>query len=652
MKGIFAALTILAASVFTVSAQKNETLLTIGNSNISVDEFMHIYKKNNSSDFETKKAKDYIDLFVNFKLKVIEAENLKMDTSADFRNELTGYRDQLAKPYMTENAMIEKLAKESYERSKTEVKLDHILIKVSEQDDSKDTLAAYDKAQKIIQRLNSGEDFEKVARETSEDRSVERTGGHLWYLPISTMPYSLQKFASTAKIKELSSPLRSQFGYHILRLIDKRPAHDQVLVAHIMVACPESLTDAEKAVKKARIDSIYNQLKNGKDFNFLCKLSDDKGSSTKGGELPWFGTGRMVPEFEQAAFGIKNKGDYTQPIKTAFGWHIIKLIDTKPVPTYDEDEKNIKNTIEKDPEREKIIKNYVTTTLKNTYNFKQINTPINIYSVVDSTVFKGSWIAEKDTLADNLLFTIGNKKYTEKDFARYLESNQTKMKAVLIENYVNEKYSDFIYQSLTSIEKDGLEEKNPEFKYLMQEYHDGILLFDLTDKAVWSKAVKDSVGLHGFYEKNKEDYRVQTKVDLSIFKYSDKNILKKAQKTLENKQNKNLTDDQVVSEVGNSDKFKLISAGVFSKNDNPEADWVIKGIKDGSIKKDQPFAVNSDNNIVVYINKVIDSEGKPFDEIKGLVISDYQNFLEKLWIDSLKKKYPVKINEDVLNKIN
>jgi peptidyl-prolyl cis-trans isomerase SurA len=653
LKGIIAA-SVLFISTAIVAFAQNETLLTIGGESIPVDEFMHIYKKNNSNEFETKKAKDYMDLFVNFKLKVIEAESLKMDTAADFKNELAGYRDQLAKPYMIENQIIEKLAKEAYERSKTEVKLDHILVKISKNADPKDTLIAHSKAINIVQRIKNGEDFEKVARETSDDRSVGRTGGHLWYMPISTMPYSLQKFASSAKINDLSNPIHSQFGYHIIRILEKRPAHDQVKVAHIMIAAPENLTDGEKALKKVKIDSIYQELRNKKDFAELAKLSDDKGSATQGGELPWFGTGRMVPEFEKVAFELKNKGDYSMPVKTSFGWHIIKLIDNKPIATYQEEEKNLKSAVEKDEIREILVENFVMSNLKNSLHFKQITEPSAFYIFVDSTVYNAAWNAEKTAGAQNVLFTIGKGNFTEKDFAQFIESSQVKSKPIPINVYVDEKYSDFVYQSLENIEKNDLEKTNSDFKYLMQEYHDGILLFDLTDKMVWSKAVKDSLGLREFYEKNKENYRVQTKADLSIFNYSDKKTLKNAEKLLNNKIDKNLTDEQIVKEIsgGVKEKFQLIYSGLYSKNDNPSADKVIIGLKDGSIKKNQKIVVYPETQTIVFINKIEDSEGKPFEEIKGIVISDYQNLLEEKWIESLKKKYPVKINEAVLNKIN
>jgi peptidyl-prolyl cis-trans isomerase SurA len=216
------------------------------------------------------------------------------------------------------------------------------------------------------------------------------------------------------------------------------------------------------------------------------------------------------------------------------------------------------------------------------------------------------------------------------------------------------KHSDFIYKSLTDIEKANLENTSPEFKYLMQEYHDGILLFDLTDKNVWSKAVKDSVGLKNFYEKNKEEYKIQIKADLSIFKYADKKALKKAEKILKDKAVQKYTDEEIVKQVadGDAEKFKLLTTGVFSKNDNPDADIIINGLRDGSIKKEQLYYVNEAANTITYFNNIIDSQGKPFEEIKGLVISDFQNDLEKKWIDQLKTKYPVKINDAVLNKID
>jgi len=409
----------LSVSLF---AQKSETLLTIGKKKISAEEFSHIYQKNNSSGIGEKSIDDYLELFVSFKLKVTEAESLKMDTSTAFKNEFKGYYEQLAKPYLIENEKYEDLAKESYERGKIDAKLDIIFVRKKKNASPEDTLLAYNKALNIRKRIMNKEEWNKVASETSDDKSVARNKGHLSYISLSKIPaYSIQNFIFNAKNNELSMPLNTKFGYYIVRLLDKRPNPGEITVSHIMIMSPESLSKEEAEKKKKKIDSIYERLKNGDDFVKLSKLSDDKGTSQKGGKLPTFSTGRMVPEFEKAAFSIKKTGDISKPVKTNFGWHIIKLNDKKPYPEYEKKKKDLRKQVKKDSEKRKIAENYVSYKLKNKFDFKENKQLENFYECVDSTIFKAKWKSEKADKISGTLFEINNVKYDASDFAGFLE---------------------------------------------------------------------------------------------------------------------------------------------------------------------------------------------------------------------------------------
>jgi len=653
MKKILISILVLFLFTFFAEAQKSETLLTIGNKKVSTDEFNHIYKKNNTADIDKKTKEEYLELFINFKLKVVEAETLKLDTAKSFKDELAGYRDQMAKQYMTESAMIDKLAKSAYEKSKIEYKLDHLMIKVDENALPADTLIALKKANSIRDRIVQGEDFEKVARETSDDKSVAKSGGHLWYMSASKLPYKIQMEVSKLKKLEISKPIRTKFGYHIVKLVDSRPAQNQIKVSHIMIACPETLTDAEKLQKKARIDSISARLKAGDDFAKLAVLSDDKGTAKQGGELNWFGTSAMVPEFEIPAYALKTKGEISNPIKTQFGWHIIKLIDTRPLPKYEEDEKSIKGMIENDPDQRTLVQNYVIQNLKKEFKFKEESFPEAFYATIDSSVFKGKWDAAKAEGHNNLLFTINNSKFTEKKFANYIENNQKSAYPIPVPSYVNAKYKDFVFKSFSDIEKMGLEEKNPEFSMLMQEYHDGILLFDLTDQKVWNKALQDSIGLQAFYEKNKTNYKSKMKLDLVMFKYNDNSIYDKAEKIFSKKDKKNFSDEALVDLVNENQpgSFKKLVSGVFEEGENPEADKIFLMITKKEISESQTIIKIADSNLFVRINNRVESDNKQFSDIKGLVIADYQNTLEEEWVSSLRKKYKITVNESVLKKI-
>lgn len=647
-------LLLLLISTFSLGifSQNQEILITIGRNKITADEFSHIYKKNNSIAGNENSVKDYLDLFINFKLKVYEAESLKMDTSTNFKNELAGYRDQLSKPYMTENVKKLELIKEQYERSKEELKLDLILIAVPANAENEKWDVALQKAKKIKQRIISGEEFEKVAKETSDDKSVVSNGGHLPFFPALRIPYSIQKYAFSAKINELSEPIKTSYGYYIVRVAGKRPAKGSVKVAHIMIRNPKDLTESQKLKNKNKIDSIYNRLKAGDDFNSLLKFSDDKSTAEQGGELPWFNTGRMVPEFENAAFSIKNINEYSKPVETNFGWHIIKLLDKKAPDSYEAQKLDIEKKNNLDKEMLDLIKQYVVEKLSKEFEFKENSKPEAIYNMVDSSIFKAKWTFEGVPEDQNkFLFKIKGIKYDENDFGNFILNKQTKRRPIQINLLVDELYNEFIYESLVEVEKDGLEDKHPEFKNLMQEYHDGILLFDITKIRVWDKASNDSLGLEKFYNENIDDYKNDLQIDISIFKYADKKYAEKAEKVFL-KDRKNYTDEKIIEEVADNDINKLskIGGGLYSRNQNMHADRILDMIKNNEINENTSVAY-LDNDILIFINKRIISKGKEFKEIKGIVIADYQNFLEKIWIDQLKAKYTVKVNNKVLDNI-
>ncbi len=626
-------------------AQNSNILMTVGNKKITEKEFTYIYEKNNSDNLTEQSLDEYLELFKNFKLKVVEAESLKMDTSAAFVNELGGYRDQLAKPYLTENVRIEQLVKEAYDRNNKEVKLDIIFIKLSKNASVKDSVLTYEKAIKIRDRILNGEAFEKVATETSDDRNVAKNKGHLAYLPSLRIPYKIQSYVFTAKENKYSLPLRTDYGYYIVKLIDTRPAQGFCKVAHIMISSTEQMKDDEKAVKKEKIDSIYTRILADDKFEDLVQFSDDKGTAKKGGELPEFSTGRMVPEFEMAAYALLKPGDISKPVKTTFGWHIIKLIEKRPPESFEKQKEDIRKTVEKDSERKEIIKAYVTGKLKSEYGFKKLNNQDAFYTLVDSTVFKGKWKMPETAISNKVLFTVDGKKFNENNFGQFVETKQKRAAKGDIKSFVDQLFQDYIYESLVEAEKSGLESKHSAFKYLMQEYHDGMLLFDLMKNEIWDKASNDSVGLKKFYDNNTSKYDNQIDVDISVFKYEDDKTYNDAIKLL-NKSRKKYNDEKLLASVG--EKLKKSESGLFSKGENIYADKVIRMKENNELIENQKTVHLSKEKIFIYINKTKKSKSKSFDEIKGLVISDYQTYLEENWIKDLKNKYKVVVNQKVL----
>jgi peptidyl-prolyl cis-trans isomerase SurA len=631
--------------------------MTIAGNKVLVGEFMNIYQKNNvkGEAIDKKSLNEYLDLFINFKLKVKQAEELGLDTVETFRNELNGYREQLAKPYFTDEATLNRLILEAYDREKTDLRASHIFFKLKPDASPEDTLAAFKKASAAREKLMQGASFESVVVEFSEDPSskdreatqqhpfLKGNKGDLGFFAVFDMVYAFENGAWNTEISMISKPVRTEYGYHLIKVTARRPALGKVTVAHIFLAIPKNATAEDSSRVNKRIDSVYAKLTSGSSFEELVRnYSDDKGSAAKGGVLPAFGVNRMVPEFVEAIYSLENVGDYTKPILTTYGWHIVKLIERKTQRPLDEERAELKQKVMKDSRGEQTRQVVIARIRKENGVTEFPEAKTAFYKVVTDSIFLGKWHA---TLAKDLtgtIFKIGNRAYRQADFADYLETSQRKQEKQGIDAYVDKKYTDFLDESLMKLEDSQLEVKYPEFKTLMGEYRDGILLFDLTDQKVWSKAVKDTLGLDGFYEKNKNNYKWDTRLDASIYTVTDPKAVQKVKNFVKS----GLSDADLLKEV-NSDTAQILTIETqkFSRKDNALIDsiaWTPGFSGDVAAKG---------NTVFVYVRKALKPEVKQLNEAKGLVTADYQNYLEKEWIASLRARYPVEVNKEVLAKI-
>jgi len=643
--------TIASLTTFVMSssmAQKNDqaVLMTIGGNNVTVSEFENVYHKNNSKESakDAKSLNEYIDLFVNFKLKVKEAEELGLDTAKAFRDELAGYRKQLAQPYLTDKNVNEQLLNETYNRLKMDVHAAHILIKVGENALPKDTLEAYNKIMKIRARILKGEDFSKVAAEKgiSDDPSAVENGGDLGYFTALQMVYPFETAAYTTKVGEISMPVRTRYGYHIVKVIDRRQAQGEVLTAHIMIRTPQKMSTEDSLKLYSKMTEIYDKLKAGGKFDeFAQQYSDDKSSAKKGGELPWFGTGKMPSEFEQAAFAIKNKGEYSPIIRTKYGWHIIKLIDTRGLASFDAMKNELKSKVSKDS-RSQAGRTSLIAKAKVEYKFKEnLKTRDEFYKLIDSNFFNGTWDPIKSEKLKKPMFNLNDKVYTQEDFAKFIANHQTQRPKIDPIAVVDPLYNQFVDESVIEYEESRLDKKYPEFKALMQEYRDGILLFELTDQKVWSKAVKDTIGAKDFYEKNKNKYMWEERAEASIYTAKDEKIAKQLRKLLQKKK----TEKEILEELNKDSQLNLsVETRIFNKGENEFLD------KNWNPSTTSADIADTKNNkvVIVVVDKLLAPSPKSYQDSKGLVTADYQAYLEKEWIDSLKKKYAVQIDKSVL----
>ena len=640
-------------------AQTNydEVLMTIADSDITVREFISIYQKNNiqNQPIDQQSLNEYLDLFINFKLKVREAEDMGLDTVSSFITELAGYREQLAKPYFMDKATIDQLVQEAYDRSTIDIRASHIFLRLNPDALPADTMVALQKIKEIRERLISGENFEEIAIELSEDPSardrqansqrpfIKGNKGDLGYFTVFDMVYPFETAAFTLEVAEISEPVHTDYGYHLIKVYQKQPAMGKVTVAHLYQAIPKGSSAEDSLNKALKIDSIYAMLQNGADWDSLVLLySDDKGSSSRGGILPKFGVNRMVPEFIEAIYNLDEIEDYTQPVLTSYGWHIIKLKERDAKPDFEQIKGDLKQKVIKDS-RSQAGRQVVIDKIIDEYGLKQYITEKQaFYPIVTDSIFKGKWNVVMAEGLEKPLFMINDQVTSQKEFAEYLAKNQKKQAKQNIQSFVNKQYKDFLHETLLMYENMHLEEKYPEFKALMSEYRDGILLFDLTDKNVWSKAVKDTTGLKDFYEEHKSEYMWGPRVDASI--YTLKNP--KAATAVRSFISTGLSDEDILKEINSDDEQILtIQGGKFSRKDNL---YIEKVTWEVGVSRE----FTTDIGVVfVNIREVLNPEPKQLNEARGLITADYQNFLEKAWIKELKKTYPIVVNKEVYNKI-
>ncbi len=640
----------IVMSINIYAQNSNEVLLTIDGNKITCGEFERIYTKNNKNpSFDSVSLAEYMDLFINFKLKVIEAEELEMDTLKSFKTELKGYRVQLEKPYFTDESVDEQLMKEAYDRMQWDIRASHILIRCGSDALPADTLKAYNKIARIRKEAVSGKDFAKLAKEYSEDPSAKKNGGDLGFFTAFSMVYPFESAAYNTPVGKISKITRTKYGYHIIKVTDKRKDRGQIKVAHIMRTVPQGSGILKDEQQKQMIYQIYDSLKAGADFAEMAKkYSDDRGTSSKGGELPYFGAGRMIPEFEKAAFSLQNIGDVSKPIKTFYGYHIIKLIDVKPIGSYEDLKPTIKKRISKDVRARK-GRAAVMARLKKEYKLKINEESIKpFYKVIDSTIFIGEWDAVKAKGLNKTMFTLEDTLiFTQQDFAQSISNDGLRRIKRPLQLVVDDEFNRYVEKIITDIEKSRLEEKYADFKNLLQEYHDGILLFNLTDEMVWSKAVKDTAGLEKFYEKNKNNYMWGDRVEVTLYTFNNQRWEPQIKKLAIKTGKKNLDVQSSLDKFLKKAKAKdstltvTVEKNKFSKGENDIVDLIkwTPGIKE-PVKRD-------DKIVIAYVNKQIPPEPKKLKEVRGLVTADYQNYLEKQWIKELREKHDIKINEDV-----
>lgn len=586
MKKVFLSIVLLAGSLMGF-AQEDKVLLTINGEPVMLSEFLYIYEKNNQENsLEKKSMEEYLDLFINFKLKVTEAIAQGVDTTEAFKKELAGYRAQATPKYLQDQEAIDSLVAMSYNRKANVRRAAHIAIQCPADADSATVAAATAKIELARERVTTGvekkvkkgrkwiivrepEAFADVAREMTEDPAGKENGGELGWIEVFRFVYPFEDAVYTTPVGEVTQVFRSPYGFHIA-LVEEERAYEEVHAAHIMKMMPRG-NEATAMDAKKKIDSLYQAVLAGADFaQVAVENSDDKGSAVRGGDLGWFGRGMMVQPFENITFGLE-EGAMSEPFPTRFGWHFVKLYEKRGIQPLDSIRQQMLNQVKRD-----------------------------------------------------VRFAEAEKSFIQKTRAEYnlpAEMTDAEVKA----------YADA-----------HLEEKYEDLRNLVREYHDGILLFDVSLREVWDKANKDTEGLATYFKANKKNYTWDEPRFKGYMIYAKDEVSAKAAKQIA----KSANPDSVVSYINqrinvDSVTYVRVEHGLWTKGKNAAVDKY--AFKD----KAAEYTPAEEFPFVIPMGKVIKAP-QEYTDVRGQVTTDYQDYLEKLWVEALREKYPVVVNKEAL----
>jgi len=630
---------LISLASLTVSAQKkNEIVVKIGEQKVSKEEFVANYQKNNTNILDEKDRKtptEYLDLYVNFKLKVLEAQTLGYDTVKSFIEELNGYRQELAKPYLTDVSYNEDMVKTAYHRTKFERKASHLLILVNPETPPSDTLVAWNKISDLRKQIIAGADFNEIAAKHSEDPSAAQNKGLLGYFSAFQMVFPFEDMTYKTPVGQVSEIVRSRFGYHLIKVHDERPTSGEMKVAHIMKMFPQQASNETIAELKLSADSIWAKATGGSDFSELAKaFSDDKQSAAEGGVLNWFTTTNMVPEFAEAAFALKNDGDISPVIRTSFGWHIIKRLELRTTPAYEKLRPELETKIKQNPEISKYSDEAFDRKLRAEYQLK-----------VDESNFGKLGTSISDTIRikqmrNDLLVSFANQTISCGQFTDFLQKQNYSPDANNPGIELTALLNKFIHQQLLAYENTQLERKHPDFARVYNEYHDGILLFNISKDKIWDVASTDSVRLQKFYDQTNKKYFWNDRFKGWVIESKNMEIRARLEKMLDEKKvGKQELEDVFNTKTENNIQFRDVAV---EKGEDPIVDYYIWS---------GPKPAGFDETTTFVHGKIVQHEQKKLKDAWGLYSSDLQEQIEKEWIESLRKKYPVEINKKVLKKI-
>lgn len=635
---------LLSLLIGTAHAQ---AIFSYGAKPVTKEEFLKAYNKNNTEEKPTDKAyREYLDLYIRFKIKVQAALDMKLDTMPNQLAELRAFRSQVVESYLKDEESLDALIDEAIERSAKDIHLAHIFVALPENPKDADVKKAQDKINAAAAQLKKGTDFGKVAAEFSEDPAAKTNKGEIGYITVFSLPYELESVAWSLAPGKYSTPFRSRSGFHIFKKIAERKAVGRIKVAQILISFPPDATDAQKLESKRRADSVYTVLQQGADFKELAeKISGDNISWQAGGEMPSFGVGRYDATFENAAFALSKDGELSKPVQTSFGYHIIKRLGREPIKTDKKDaslREEIKQQVQADNRADITKKALTKKVMAITSPKKQAVNQQHLWAFSDSILQRKQAPKFADLTPETPLISFAHKTYHLSDWQKYLETIRD-FENLRAGRTMPELFDHYVEASAMDYYRDNLEEYNKDFAYQLNEFREGNLLFEIMQRKIWDAAAVDSNGLKKYYEAHKDKYWWESSADVILFTASNEKAAEDTKKKMRAKPFDwmNYIDSSDGMLQGDSGRFELGQIPVVDRTN------FTNGLITASVKNE------TDNSIsFAYIVKVYSQrEPRNFNDARGFVINDYQTELEEQWIGELKKKYPVKVNEDVVKQL-
>lgn len=619
----------------TLTAQ---TLFSCDGREVSKDDFLKAYSKNNTGEKTTERSyREYLELYIRFKLKVRAAYDMLLDTLPSQRAELQNFRNQVADAYLKDEASLDKMVNEVFTRGQKDIHLAHIFIAATA---PADTAAAYGKALTAYNALKKGKKFAEAAVQWSDDPSVKGNGGDIGYITVFSLPYELETLAYSTPAGQVSKPYHSKGGYHIFKNLGERKSLGKMRAAQILISVPPGASAAVREDCRLRADSLYKALQKGADFSQLARsYSGDNLSYQSGGEMPEFSVGRYDSAFEAAAFSLERDGAISRPVTTAFGYHIIRRLGRTPFPhelnetTVAELKQQINNDTRAEVSRQALLKRIYQQTGMKRGDYSETD----LWGFTDSSVTNPGLNFYRNLSNTTILFSFPEQQYAVQNWLDYVRTIKSSGRGRNISDKAL--FEQFTGRMALDYYRNHLEEYNKDFAFQLTEFKEGNLLFEVMQRKIWDKASTDSAGLRNYYESHKDKYWWETSADAILFTCSNEQTAQ----TLRTRLAGNIYDWRKWADSS--------AAGTQADSGRYELSQIPALEKAGTgANQLTPIVTNPSDNTVsfAYILNVYQGRSpRNYKDARGFVINDYQTYLEDEWIAVLKKKYPVHVDDRV-----